>query len=275
MEDQRHMTQQHSTAIAVPSMADRPAPVSHALRRGAKSVGVVGIAAALIGALSLPAAAFQPASPQFSEGELAAIVAENSQTVTVDADARIEGIARAGIAGTTADELAELQAAAQEAEEARQAELAAAREEAAANTAAAGTAQAAGSGQTTAAAPAAVNVPSNGSIVGIAQSQLGAPYVWGGASPSTGFDCSGFTMWVYGQAGYYLPHSSNAQAGYGAPVPASAVAAGDLLVWSGHVAIHAGGDSIIHAATSGKPVKYSSYSAMVAAFGTPEVRRFG
>lgn len=268
MEDQRHMTQQHSTAIAVSPMADRPAPVSHALRRGAKSVGVVGIAAALIGALSLPAAAFQPASPQFSEGELAAIVAENSQTVTVDADARIEGIARDGIAGTTADELAELQAAAQAAEEARQAELAAAREEAAANTAAAGSTEAA-------AAPAAVNVPSDGSIVGIAQSQLGAPYVWGGASPSTGFDCSGFTVWVYGQAGYYLPHSSNAQAGYGTPVPASAVSAGDLLVWNGHVAIHAGGDSIIHAATSGKPVKYSSYSAMVAAFGTPEVRRFG
>ncbi len=120
-----------------------------------------------------------------------------------------------------------------------------------------------------------MNVRSDGSIVGIAQSQLGVPYVWGGASPSTGFDCSGFTSWVFGQAGYYLPRSSNAQAGYGTPVPASAVAPGDLLVWSGHVAIHAGNGQIIHAATSGKPVKYSNYAAMVAAFGTPQVRRFG
>ena len=120
-----------------------------------------------------------------------------------------------------------------------------------------------------------MSIPANSGIVGIAQSQLGAPYVWGGSSPSTGFDCSGFTMWVFGQAGHYLPHSSNAQAGYGTPVPASQVAAGDLLVWSGHVAIYAGGNQIIHAATSGKPVKYSNYAAMVAAFGTPEVRRFG
>ena len=116
--------------------------------------------------------------------------------------------------------------------------------------------------------------PANSSIVAIAQSQLGVPYVWGGSSPSTGFDCSGFTKWVYGQAGHYLPHSSNAQAGYGTPVSASAVAAGDLLVWSGHVAVYVGGDQIIHSATSGKPVKYSVYSAMVAAFGTPQVRRF-
>ena len=58
-------------------------------------------------------------------------------------------------------------------------------------------------------------------------------------------------------------------------MPASQVAAGDQRVWSGHVAINAGGNQIIHAATSGKPVKYSNYSAMVAAFGTPEVRRFG
>lgn len=265
MEDHRHMTLQHSTAVAVSPMAARPAYGT--LRRGAKSFGVVCIAAGLVGALSLPAAAFQPTTQQFSQAELAAIVAENSQTVSVAVDARTEAIARDGIAGTTAEELAELQAAAQQAAEARQAELAAAREEAAAN----GTASAASS-----AAPAtASNIPANGSIVAIAQSQIGAPYVWGGSSPSTGFDCSGFTMWVYGQAGYYLPHSSNAQAGYGTAVPASAVAAGDLLVWNGHVAIYAGGGQIIHAATSGKPVKYSSYSAMVAAFGTPQVRRFG
>lgn len=239
------------------------------MRRGAKSFGVVTVAAALIGALSLPAAAFSQQGEQFSEAELASVVAENSQTVTVAGDARTEAIARDGISGTTAAELEELRAAAQEAEEARQTELAEAREAAAAN---GGAATSAGDG---AEASAAVSIPANSGIVAIAQSQLGAPYVWGGSSPSTGFDCSGFTAWVYGQAGYYLPHSSGAQGGYGTAVPASQVAAGDLLVWSGHVAVYAGGGQIIHAATSGKPVKYSSYSAMVAAFGTPDVRRFG
>ncbi|SDS32944.1 C40 family peptidase [Agrococcus carbonis] len=252
---------QHSTAVAVPTSHARPAVGR--MRQGAKSIGVVCIAAALVGALSLPAAAFSPQGEQFSQQELASVVAENSQTVTVATDARVEAIGRDGISGTTAEELEAARAEAREAEEQRQSELAAAREQVAANAA----------GAPAAAAP--VSIPANSGIVGIAQSQLGAPYVWGGSSPSTGFDCSGFTMWVYGQAGHYLPHSSNAQAGYGTPVPASQVAAGDLLVWSGHVGIHVGGDRIIHAATSGKPVKYSSYSAMVAAFGTPEVRRFG
>lgn len=265
------MDQQHSTAIAVP-MAGRPAPRERALaplRRGVKSVGVVSIAAALVGALSLPAAAFVPQGEQFSADELASIVAENSQTVTVAADARVDLVAREGIAGTTAEQLAELQEAAAAAEEARQAELAEAREQAAE------VASAAATGDAAASTPAAASIPANGSIAAIAQSQLGVPYVWGGSSPATGFDCSGFTVWVYGQAGHYLPHSSNAQAGYGTPVPASQVAPGDLLVWNGHVAVFVGGGQIVHAATSGKPVKYSNYAAMVAAFGTPEVRRFG
>lgn len=246
--------------------------MSGSVRSGVKSLGVVSIAAALIGALSLPAAALSQQQPQFSQQELASVIAENSQTVSVAADARIETIARDGISGTTPAELEELRAAAQEAEEARQAELADAREAAAEN--ASGSTATASSGSSAAAA-ATVSIPANSGIVGIAQSQLGVPYVWGGSSPSTGFDCSGFTMWVYGQAGHYLPHSSNAQAGYGTPVPASQVAAGDLLVWDGHVAVYAGGNQIIHSATSGKPVKYSVYSAMLAAFGTPEVRRFG
>ncbi|WP_413316703.1 C40 family peptidase [Agrococcus sp. 1P02AA] len=263
----------HTTAVAVSPSPARTATAS--LRRGAKSVGVVSIAAALVGALSLPAAAFTQQGPEFSQDELASIVAENSQTVRVASDARIEAIARDGISGTTVTELEELRAAAAEAEEARQAELAEAREAAAANAEANAAGSTASAGTSAAPAAAAVAIPANSGIVGIAQSQLGAPYVWGGSSPSTGFDCSGFTAWVYGQAGHYLPHSSGAQAGYGTPVPASQVAAGDLLVWSGHVAVYAGNGQIIHAATSGKPVKYSGYSAMVAAFGTPEVRRFG
>lgn len=267
------MQLQHSTAIAVSPTAERSAGGS--LRRGAKSVGVVCIAAALVGALSLPAAAFGPRAEQFTQAQLASVVAQNSQTIAVAADARVESIARDGLAGTTAAELEQIRAQARAAEEARQAELAAAREAAAAAAASAAAPAGATGGAAEAAAPAAPEVRSDGSIVGLAKSQLGVPYVWGGTSPATGFDCSGFTLWVYGQAGYYLPHSSNAQAGYGTPVPASAVAPGDLLVWDGHVAIYAGDNQIIHSATSGKPVKYSNYAAMLAAFGTPQVRRFG
>ena len=59
--------------------------------------------------------------------------------------------------------------------------------------------------------------PTHGGVVGIAMHYLGTPYVWGGASPS-GFDCSGFVMYVYSQIGVSLPHSSYAQYGYGSPV---------------------------------------------------------
>lgn len=258
----------HTTAVEVSNSTARP--LRSSLRSGMKSIGVVCIAAALVGSLSLPAAALSQQGEQYTEAELQSVIAENSQSVTVAVDARVEAIGREGISATTPDELEELRAAAAEAEEARQAELAEAREAAAANASGSGSGSSSGS-----AAVATVSIPANSGIVGIAQSQLGAPYVWGGASPATGFDCSGFTVWVYGQAGHYLPHSSNAQAGYGTPVLASQVAAGDLLVWNGHVGIYVGGNQIIHSATSGTPVKYSNYSAMVAAFGTPEVRRFG
>ena len=48
---------------------------------------------------------------------------------------------------------------------------------------------------------------------------LGAPYVWAGSSPTTGFDCSGFTMYVFGKLGISLPHKAAYQATYGTSVP--------------------------------------------------------
>jgi peptidoglycan DL-endopeptidase CwlO len=108
--------------------------------------------------------------------------------------------------------------------------------------------------------------PSNGGVVSIAMRYLGVPYVWGGASPA-GFDCSGFTMYVYAQVGVSLPHNAAAQFGYGTPVSRSQLAPGDLVFFDGlgHVGIYVGGGSFIHAPHTGDVVKISSLSGWYAA----------
>jgi cell wall-associated NlpC family hydrolase len=105
----------------------------------------------------------------------------------------------------------------------------------------------------------------HGGVVGIAMGYLGTPYVWGGASPS-GFDCSGFVMYVYSQVGISLPHSSYAQYGYGSPVSLSQLQAGDLVFFDGlgHVGIYVGGGTFIHAPHTGDVVKISSLSGWYA-----------
>jgi peptidoglycan DL-endopeptidase CwlO len=107
--------------------------------------------------------------------------------------------------------------------------------------------------------------PTHGGVVGIAMHYLGTPYVWGGASPS-GFDCSGFVMYVFAQIGVSLPHSSYAQYGYGSPVSRGDLQPGDLVFFDGlgHVGIYIGGGSFIHAPHTGDVVKISSMSGWYA-----------
>ena len=172
------------------------------------------------------------------------------------------------------DEIARMRAE----EQRRQAALAAqARARAAAQQAAA---QAAAAAQQQASTPTydpAVNAGSYdipaakyGGVVAIALQYLGVPYVWGGSSPSTGFDCSGFTMYVYAQVGVSLPHHAASQYNYGVAVPYDQLAPGDLVFFHGlgHMGIYIGGGQFVHAPHTGDVVKISdlgSYSGYVGA----------
>ena len=119
-----------------------------------------------------------------------------------------------------------------------------------------------GSGGSGGAAPAA----RYGGVVGIAMRYLGVPYRWGGASPETGFDCSGFVMYVYSQVGVSLPHSAAAQYGYGTAVSRSQLAPGDLVFFNGlgHNGIYIGGNQFIHSPHTGDVVKISTISGWYA-----------
>lgn len=90
-----------------------------------------------------------------------------------------------------------------------------------------------------------------------AMTQIGSPYVWGGAAPG-GFDCSGLVMWAFQQAGIALPHSSQALAQGGQPVALSDLQPGDVLTFysdASHAGIYVGDGLMIHSSTYGQPVR--------------------
>lgn len=89
-------------------------------------------------------------------------------------------------------------------------------------------------------------------VVEVAKQYQGVPYVFGGSSPS-GFDCSGFTMYVYAQFGVALPHSAGRQNSGGTRIAASDALPGDLVFMdgNGHVGIYLGGNMMIDAGTPG------------------------
>lgn len=88
---------------------------------------------------------------------------------------------------------------------------------------------------------------SGGSIIDYACSFIGKPYVWGGTDPNTGADCSGFIQYVYRNFGISLPRSSYDQRNAGKEVSYSNAQPGDIICYSGHVAIYMGGGQIVHA----------------------------
>ena len=139
-----------------------------------------------------------------------------------------------------------------DAEQERQEAAARAQQEAAAQQAAAASRSATRSSlESSSSASLTVNPPDSktaAALVSYAEQFVGqVPYVWGGSTTS-GWDCSGFVMYVFAQFGISLPHSSGAQAGYGTAVPSLASAQpGEIIANSAHAGIYVGNGMVVNA----------------------------
>jgi cell wall-associated NlpC family hydrolase len=188
----------------------------------------------------------------------AATAKQGAQTELADQQATL-----AGLKGKIATLVAQ-----QQAEEAAQQAAAfqqrVAAQQVAAAAAAAAAASSAGTGSTGTTPTDGSDPPPAGAgaaaAVAAAMSQIGVPYVWGGATPGVGFDCSGLTMWAWGRAGVSLPHSAAEQYADTEHVPLGDMEPGDLIFYDeggviGHVTMYIGGGQMVQAPETGEDVQ--------------------
>ncbi|GAA3608830.1 hypothetical protein GCM10022199_10710 [Marihabitans asiaticum] len=124
-----------------------------------------------------------------------------------------------------------------------------------------------GSGSSSTTAKQSAPPATSGGVIGIAKQYTGTPYVYGGSSPS-GFDCSGFTQYVFGKAGKSLPRVTTAQ--QAATVPVSNPQPGDLVFFGSpawHVGIYVGNGQMIDAPRTGKSVSVRPVFSGVSGYG--------
>jgi cell wall-associated NlpC family hydrolase len=101
-------------------------------------------------------------------------------------------------------------------------------------------------------------------VLATARRYLGTPYKYGGASPATGFDCSGFVQYIFGRNGVELPRTSRqlATAGRGLAARVDSLRPGDLMFFSSrgvridHVAIYVGENRMLHSSAGAGKVRY-------------------
>ncbi len=166
-------------------------------------------------------------------------------TVTVDADAKWS-VEKSKIKVTPAPEPEPVREVTQAASRTNE------RAELTSSTASTSTASTTQQTTTKAAVPQSVN---GNAVLEIASRYVGVPYVSGGSTPA-GFDCSGFTSYVYAQLGISLPRTSSQQRYAGTVVSRAEAKPGDLLWSPGHISIYAGGNMQIDAPQPGKTIQF-------------------
>jgi peptidoglycan DL-endopeptidase CwlO len=253
-----------TNSVSAPPSVRRPSRISQqatddnpsrGVRGTALNVAVMTIASAIVATLALPGYAFDPAAN--ADGVAAAesaaqLRATQSQSLQIDLAAG-QDATRDQFTATSEEELAAAKAA----------EAAAAAAEAAAAAAAERRAELAStyqaySGPTASELVASPRYPNYdlGSIVGVGLQYVGVPYRYGGTTPE-GFDCSGFTAYVYAQFGVSLPHSVSRQAAMGTRISRADARPGDLVVLNdhSHIGIYGGSGRILDAPYPGKTVQ--------------------
>lgn len=222
----------------------RPARSRRSTLRGtALNISVMAVATGLVATLALPGYAVNPAANadgvEAAEA-MAQLRSTQSQSLTVEAETA-QTVSRDQFTATSEEELAAAQAA--EAAAARRAELAATY-----------TAYSGPTAQDFLAAPPASY--SQSAVVNIGLQYVGTPYQYGGTTPA-GFDCSGFTAYVFAQVGISLPHSVSGQASMGTKISRADAVPGDLVVLNdhSHIGIYMGNGAILDAPYPGKTVQ--------------------
>lgn len=193
-------------------------------------------------------------------GAVAALRESRPRMITNESSQKMLELINKGVSVLNQREAARRAEAARQAEAARVAELAAQRASASANASASASNAPSASNTSTVQATASAQA-----VLDYARRFLGVRYTWGGTSPSSGFDCSGFTQYVFRNFGINLPRVSRSQASVGTRVSYSNLRPGDLVFFSSrpggtitHVGIYVGNGNMIHAPRPGRSVEITT-----------------